>query len=134
MSVILKKVLAELSKGQIVIPYVNGRLDGMLNNYANNDESTVAIAEDEKMDEGLDEIIEEFPYIISSKFLGNSSIISSKSSSTFSLSATATADSSLLAELFNMSSNLPSSEGMTICPFDDSVEISFRITNFFSVF
>jgi hypothetical protein len=36
--------------------------------------------------------------------------------------------------LFNMSSNLPSSEGMTICPFDDSVEISFRITNFFSVF
>jgi hypothetical protein len=57
MSVILKKVLAELSKGQIVIPYVNGRLDGMLNNYANNDESIVAVAEDEKMDEGLDEIM-----------------------------------------------------------------------------
>jgi hypothetical protein len=33
----------------------------MLNNSANNDESAVAVAEREKVDEDLDEIIEEFP-------------------------------------------------------------------------
>jgi hypothetical protein len=57
MSIILKELSAESSEGQSVIPSVYGRLDGMLNNYANNDESTVAVAEDEKMDEGLDEIM-----------------------------------------------------------------------------
>jgi hypothetical protein len=33
----------------------------MLNNSANNDESTIAVAEGGKVGEDLDEIIEEFP-------------------------------------------------------------------------
>ncbi|MCH89553.1 hypothetical protein A2U01_0010453 [Trifolium medium] len=59
-SIILREVSVESSEVQIVIPSDDDeRLEEMLNNYANNDNCIVAVGE--KMDEDLDEIVEEFP-------------------------------------------------------------------------
>ncbi|GAU28031.1 hypothetical protein TSUD_264890 [Trifolium subterraneum] len=62
-SIILREeVSAESSEVQILIPYDDGKLEDMLDNYAaNSDKWIVAVADDKKMEEDLDEIMEEFP-------------------------------------------------------------------------